>query len=433
MQALIPREYDDLLSNKPINLSAAGTRTSDLYYSVQNSSVEVLESTCNWSNVVSLTSRQFGANNQTNLPMSAFVGQLILHLRLPNVVVNQTLCRGWGLRMIRAIRFQFGSSATAPILLTRQAIVHALMSQCHTEEKRSEMLKLCGEEYLAVPSQPSGGLAVTTDAYVPIPIPFSTVCEKLMYDTTILGQPIAIFIDFEQNARSVYGGSATMPTEFLTAELLIRQQQLSDQSKSLRNIMNLDPTVMYAYPFILSQGYETPQFPGKISGMKCSVQLNQFQNSDLLGIVLSVQRVADVSPSGSNSPNPFHLSELSDVEVTYNGGMIFQLPAKSYKACATYMGDQQASYYQGSVIAAGTTAPFVSAPANEYLLFLDFTQIRSACMQDHLFNSWRIPPGNVLNFNFYTELEDVNYIAYYTCFYNGIVQAQGGTAMVLTA
>lgn len=432
------REYDDLLSNKRPNLSAPGTRTTSLYYSSENSSVEVLESTCDWSNKISLTSLQFGGSNQVNMPMSAFIGQLILHLRVPNLLANQSLCRGWGLRMIRQIRFQFGTSASTPIILTQQAIWHALMAQCHTEEKRSYLLKLCGQEYLLPQVALPGEEVPTLDAYVPIPIPFSTICEKLMYDSTILGQPITVFIDFEENARVVYGGSATPPTSFDVAEMLVRQQRLSDQSKSLKNILQADPSMMYSYPFIMALGYETNgPFEGKraVDGV-VNVQLNQFQNSDLLGIVVSVQKVTDVNPVGFNSPNPFHLDDVYNINMTYNGASIFQWPAKSYKAIATYMGGQQASFYQGSYIDAkpAGTNPFISNPVDESLIFFDFTQERSACLGQEMQNSWRIPPGNVLNLSFNTTLgAGTQYRCFYTCFYNSIVVAQSGTSNIFTS
>lgn len=437
--AMPGREYDDYLSNKRPNLSAPGSRLSDLYYSDGNSSVEVLESTCDWSNRISLTSKTFGSSNQVNLPMSAFVGQVILHLQAPAILLtNQSLARGWGLAMIRQIRFQIGTSASSPILLTKQAIWHFLMAQCHTSEKRSELFKLCGEEYLRPPLAPVDGAVPTIDAFIPIPLPFSTVCEKLMYDTTILGQPITLFIDFEQNPRVAYGGSAAPPASFDIAELLIRQQRLYDPSKGLRNIMRQYPAYMYTYPWIMALGYQTNgTFEGvaRGQGTRCSVQFNQFQNSDLLGIIMCVQRVTDLTPESNSTPNPFVVDDIEDVEMTYNGATIFQLPGKSYRAISTYLGDQQAQYYEGSVVLQGSISPFISVPQNQYLVYFDFAQQRSACSQSHMYNTWRIPPGNVLNVSFFTSQGGPThkYQCFYTCLYNSILTAQDGVSNIFTA
>jgi len=433
---LPPREYDEYLTNKRPNLSAAGTRVSDLYYSVANSSVEVLESTCDWSNKISLTSLVFGASNQVNLPMSAFVGQVILHLRLPALAsVNQSLARGWGLALIRQIRFQIGTSASSPILLTKQCIWHFLMSQCHTAEKRSELVKLCGQEYLTPPLAPINGAVPVIDAFIPLPLPFSTLCEKLMYDTTIIGQPITLFIDFEQNARAAYGGSATPPTGFDTAELLVRQQRLYDTSKSLKNLMISHPECMYTYPWVMALGYQTN---GDITGIargagRVTVQLNQFINSDLLGIVFCVQRISDINPTGNSTPNPLIVDDIEDIEMTYNGAMLFQLPGKSYRAISTFLGDQQAQYYDGSVVAAGSATPFISTPSSQYLTFFDFAQIRSACFQSHMSNTWRVPPGNNINISFNTSQTGVQYRCFYTCLYNSIITAQEGISNIFNS
>lgn len=432
--SLAEREYDDYLSDKAPNLSAAGTRVSDLYYNYMNSTVEVLESTCDWSSKISLQTLQFNSTNQVNLPMSAFVGLMVLRLTLPNLVANQSLCRGWGLRMIRSIRFQFGSSTSTPIYLTQHAIWHQLMASCSTEEKRSELLKLCGQEYLAPAVAPPGGVVPTIEAFVPIPVPFSQVCQKLMFDTTMLGQPIVTIFEFESSPTAIYGGTGVQPTAFLTAELLVHQQRLADQSKALSTAMKMNPSLLYSYPFIQALGYEVSgRISGSTSGNTINVQLNQFQNSDLLGIVFCVQRVEDLTPTGTNSPNPFHLDPITDIQVTYNGGMIMQYPGMSHKAISTYMGKEQASFYQGSVISPGG-APFVSTPVDEYLVYFDFTQERACSCQDHMSNTWRIPPGNVLNVSFNTQYgSSQQYRCFYTCFYNATVVVQAGVSNVLTA
>lgn len=440
------RAYDDYLSEKAPSLSAPGTRVSDLYYSYMNSTVEVLESTCDWSNKISLTSLSFGSQNQVMLPMNSFVGQLILHLRLPNLAANQTVCRGWGLRMIKSIRFQFGTSTSTPIILTQQAIWHQLFASCSTEEKRSELFRQCGiwaAGPLAVPPNTGtltypGAQVPTLDAFVPIPVPFSQVCEKLMFDTTMLGQPISLIIEFETNARAIYGGNPAPPTAFLIADLLVRQQRLADQSKSLSTAMKIDPNVMYSYPFIQALGFETNgPFTGSTTGNTLSVQLNQFQNSDLLGIVFCVQRVFDLSPAGNDVPNPFHLDPITDVRMTYNGAMIMQYPGLSYRAISTFLGKEAASFYQNSYsyLDAGTgNIISIANGFDEYLVFFDFTQERACSCQDHMSNTWRIPPGNVLTVSFNTQAGNpVQYRCFYTCFYNATVVVQAGVSNVLTA
>lgn len=435
MQRDEPREFDQYLTNKVPNLSAAGSRISDLYYDESNSTVDVIESQCDWGYVQALTSPNFGTTSNFFQPLGDFTGICMLHLRLPNLVANQSLARGWGLAAIRSIKFQLGASSTSPITLSKQAIWHFLLSQCSTEEKRSQLLRLCGEEYLLPAVAPPGEDVPTIDAYVPLPFPFSTVCDKLMYDSGLLSQPIQVSVELESSARTFYGGTATPPTAFTVAEFMLRQQRVADKSRLLKGPMMANPALMYSYPFILTQGVQV----GPIAGVRASdngrvlVQLISPMNADLLGITIGVQRVLDTNPTGTDSPNPFHLDDISNILLQYNGSNLFQLPGKSYKAISAYMGDQQASYYQGSVIAPGA-APYISTPVDENLVHFDFTQVRSACIHSHMANCFRIPPGNSLNLSFNTSQgAGTQYNVFGVLYYNSIILTQGGTTEIYTA
>jgi hypothetical protein len=312
-----------------------------------------------------------------------------------------------------------------------------------TREKRSQLLDLCGG-FASAPqlANTAGGPTpqpYINEAFVPIPIPFSTICEKIMFDSTLLGQPITVFIDFENSASAIYGGTDATPSAFLVAELMVRQQVLADASKSFRNVMISRPELHYTYPFIMSIGYQTNgNFAGArpVDGL-CNVQFNQFQNSDLLAIAFCVQKVTDVTPVYPNSPNPFKCDKISNIQVTYNGSMLFQLPGAAYRAISTYLGNQQASDYDNVYVgqsAVPGTAPFIVTQGFDTLVVLDFTNLRSTCMQDHLYNTWRIPPGNVLNVTFNTsEGPLTQYQCFYTCFYNAVVDVAAGTANVMTS
>lgn len=428
-------DYHAFLSEKPALLTAPGSLISNLYYNKHNSSIEAVQSTTMWSNKINLPSTSFGASNIINLPMNMFIGQLVLRLRLPQVVANQTVALGWGLAMISQIRFQMGTSSSTPIIMTGKALWHYLMAQCPTEEKRSQLLQFCGLGWTqpSPTNVPSGQSYI--EAFVPISAPFSSLCEKLFFDTTLIGQPITIFIDFVSSAKAIYGGSAAAPTGFIDATLMMRNMNLADAGKSLRNVLNADPKLIYSYPFTMALGFEVSStFTGIQEGDgQVTVQFNQFQNGDLTGIVFCVQNVTDLSPSGVNAANPFHLDPITNVVVTYNGGSIFQLPGAGYAAVATYMGDQQASNYQNvTVVVGGGGTQFTPTNQNEFLVFLDFSQVRQACMQDHLVNTWRIPPGNVLTVQFNTSQgSGQTYRCFYTCFYNAVVAVQDGTTNIL--
>jgi hypothetical protein len=427
--------YDALLSNKPVNLNAPGTKYTGIYYSRDNSAVEVIQSTYNFSQKISLSSRQFGSSNSIVLPNSQFLSTVMLRLRLPVPVANQSIARGWGIRMIRTLQYQLGSASTTPVILTGEGIFQFLMSQCDSRVKRSQMLRFCGEQYTVVPVPPLGGAPPIVEAYIPLPLPFSSLCGKLPLDTSLLSQPVSITIDFEENARCIYGGSAAVPTAFLEADLVLRQQALDDASKSLRNVMMANPALIHAYPMIMAVEHAVPgTFTGSVSSSSpVIVPFNSFQNADLLGISFRVAATTDYSPTGNNSPNPFHCERLRDIVIKYNGGILAQYPGESYIAADAYLPDQHASGWEGSIIAAGTTTPFGTSPTDEYLVYIDFTRLRAACYHDMVENTWRIPPGGQLEVSFTTPRDDVTYLCRYTAYYNAVADIQFGSTSILTA
>lgn len=422
---------DAILSNKHALLSSLGTKYNDLYYSAANSSVSLVETTFAWQNIISLSSLTFGSSSQINIPIDQFVQECILHLRLPTTQSNETLCRGWGYAMLESLSYTLGASNSTQIVLQGDSILQAVMAQCTTAEKRSEIMRLAGEEQLSAPTTTPAGETPYMDAYILLPLPMSTACDKLPLDSTLLSNNIVVGINFKQ-ASAIYGGSATHPSAFTVGELMLRQGKLSNQAASLRQEMIAHPDMLYSYPFIHMQNFTSPIFAGALQAnyRGCTVQLNAFANADLVGIAFWVVREVDKSPSSNNSPSPFNCDDISNVLITFNGTTLFNFPYKSYKLTNSVIGDQQSSYFQNSIIASGSAAPFTSSPKDCYPVFLDFARLRSACMQEHLFNTFRIPNQNI-TVAFNTEYDSsVNYRLYATYMYNGVAEFQSGTSAI---
>lgn len=424
---------DAILSTKNAILSSGGTKYNDLYYSMANSSVSLLECTFGYQNIITLPSLQFGSSSQINIPIDQFIGEIILHLRLPNLQANETLCRAWGYAMLQSIGYTFGNSNSTQIVLQGQSILQSIISQISDPMKRLEAMRLAGEEHLAPLIAQPGEDTPTVDAYLVIPLPFSTMCDKLPVDSTMLSTNITININFNQNPTTIYGGSATHPTSFLRAEVMLRQGKLSNQAASIRGKMLAEPELSYAYPFIHTQYFQSSLFQGKRESdgyQGCSVDLNAFPNADLVGISFFVVKDTDVNPTGGNSPNPFNADDISNVLVTFNGSTLFNLPAKSYKLTNMALGEQSASYYGNSIIAAGTANPFISYPKDCYMVYLDFARARSMCMHSHFFNTFRLP-NQVLRIQFNTTLgSSTNYRLYGTYYMNGVVEFKNGTSAI---
>jgi hypothetical protein len=428
---------DQILSTKPVMLSAPGFAYNDLYYSTYNSSLSLLEATANWQNVISLSSLTFGGSSQLLLPTDQFVQHAVLRLRLDNLNANVVVPRGWGYAMLNSISYILGSSSSTSIVLNTDSILQTVLAQCKTAELRDEILRLGGEEQKGPLVAPSGEAVPYLEAFVLLPMPFSSLCsETLPIDTTMLSNNIAINIIFN-TADAIFGGSGTKPAAFLAAELMLHQIKLSDQSASLRRDMINKPGLVYSYPFIHHQSFSSPSFTGVRTsdpGTPCSVQLNQFANADLTGITLWVVSDADKFPGSSNTPNPWNCDNISNILVQFNGSTLFRMNGSAFKLCQMLSAPYGAGYFENSVVAAGTTAPFTSTPKNCYPVYLDFARLRASCIEaEHMFNTIRFPNQNLI-ITFNTQFgSGVTYRLYATYHYNAIAAFADGVSSIMIA
>jgi len=227
------------LTTSKASLQSLGTKYNDLYYQEANSTASAVECTFNWSNAITLNSLSFGSNTQVLFPIDQFASSVVLHLRLPVTTANQTLPRGWGYAFMSYIAWTMGASSTTQVVLQGPSIWQTIAAQCDTAERRSEMFRAAGEEQLGIPPVIIGQDAITYfDAYVLLPLPFSTGCgsEKLGFDTTLLSNNISLQIGFNP-AASVYGGSdPILHSSFMTAELILRQGKLTNQAASQQRL-----------------------------------------------------------------------------------------------------------------------------------------------------------------------------------------------------
>ena len=423
---------DAVLSTKRSVLSSGGTRYNDLYYNAMNSSVSLLECTFEYNQIQSLPSLQFGSTSTINIPNDQFIDVVILHLVLPAIVANQSICRGWGYRMIKSVAWTLGSSNSTQIYLQTDSIFQFIMGQALSAEKRLELLRLSGEEILAPQVPLVGEDAPLVEAFLVLALPFSTICDKLPLDTTMLQNNIQIQIQLENNPYAVYGGTGIVPSSFITAELIYRMGKLSDQSKSLRREMILSPNLMYSYPFCHAQSFLTPSFTGQNFGSGNIVQLdlNTFANADLLAISLGVVLNTDKSPTSLSTPNPWNYADIYNVRLEFAGQTLFQYPGKMYRLSNMLTGgDQEASQIPGSIVLAGNTQPFSSVPKDNYLVWFDFSRLRSTCLHSHLFNTWRLT-NQTLRLTFNTPLTGIQYTAYMTYYFNAFAELQNGTSAI---
>jgi hypothetical protein len=423
---------DALLSTKRSLLSALGTKYNDLYYSAANSSVSLVEATAGWQNIISIPGGNFGVTQQINIPIDQFIQSVVLHIQLSfngttTVPTDFACASGWGYALLNYINFTFGASATTAITLSGPSLWAAISAQCDMKEKRNELFMQGGQAIF--------GTGFTSpniiDAYITIPLPFSTACDKLPVDSTLLSNNIVVTFAFNQLSSIAPKGYSSNTVAFSACECMLRQIKLSSQEMSIRQSMIAMPSLMYSYPFIHYQHYQ-PAVVGPTSStyQQNTFLLNAFTNGDLLGIVLWFVDVTDLPGGGATGqvPAPFKIAQVNDIQVELNGVALFRLPAQSYRATNCLIGDQGNSSYD-VVYPIGTAATYTQGQAGAYPIYLDFSRCRSACVQDEMFNTWRIPNQN-LSVKFTDPVGSRTLQPYAMYMYNGVIEFQSGTSAV---
>lgn len=412
------------LRSKRALLANPGIRLDDVYYSAMNTTVELAEVTYNFGRFnQSLSNSQFGGQSQIIIPNSSLVSTVYLYLQAPALVANQTLPRGWGYAALASINFLLGSSNVSLVQLSGQNVLQVLLAQCDTDSKRSDLIRYGGEETF-------GPTAFFPECCLVLPFPWSSIngeYAKKPYDSRMLENPITLQIAFNQSDR-IYGGSGVRPVGFTQARVMVKQGDFAQPSQSLSTALKMRPDMHYCYPFTYQQVGQVANFVAS-AGAPVSVNLLGFINGDLVGITVSVSLQSDLTPTGGNTPNPFNYLPLQDVQLAFNGQIMYFAPGVvSYKLFATD-GELTSGKFSGSIVAPGAVAPFTSTPVDSYLLYIDFSRCRSASYEDHYPNVWRIGTNTlVLTFILPSLALPVPCVMNATYYYNGCFLTQNGVS-----
>ena len=273
----------------------------------------------------SLSSLQFGSSSDINIANFDFLGSCYLQVKLPLLPAGVTLPQAFLLHAIDYITFSWGTSNISLVKISGQDMLHHNYMACETKEKRDKMMLLAG----AV-SPISGAIGIVNHtATILLKFPWSVMsCDerKKLFDTRLLDTNMLIQIAFNP-VEKICGWAAGVvpPASFLSAELLIKQNELSDHSRSLYTKMKADKSAIYHYPFQHLQTGTIERFVSDGTPQDVDFELTSFLNSDLIGILFSVCRTKDISRQTDNypHPNPFELSKVTNVKLEYNGQVLF--------------------------------------------------------------------------------------------------------------
>lgn len=413
------------LSQKRVLLANPGTKLDNIYYNKMNTLVEMTEVTYNHGRLnVALSSITFGGQSQVIIPNNNLLSDTYLHLELPDLVADQSICRGWGYAAIDHINYLFGSSNVAQQQIRGDTLIQVLLGQCNNSEKKNELFRLGGAEKLA-----SDGEIMSADLL--LPFPWSSASgehDKKPFDTSLLNNPITVTVAFKRS-EAIYGGTGARPSQFNVASMYFKQGELANKDQSLRVEAMKNPNLKYAYPFIHHQSYIPARFTGNdgaLGGVN-SIPLLSFINADLLGISIGIIRDSRKNPTANSSPSPFAYDTMKNIKLLFNGQVMYDAPREMFKLIN--MGSQTgASYFHNSVIQSGNVAPFNSDPIDTYVLYIDFSRVRAISYDGEYQNVWRIG-NNTLSLEFNTETTEV-YTMACTYHYNGVAEVQRGETRI---
>ena len=410
---------EQYLTDKKVILNAPGMKISNVYYSKGNSTVDSAEVTWNYGRFSqSLTSMQLGAQSSLIFPRASILRNVLMHFQLPAIVSDQTIPRGWGYHMIRNISYLFGSSTQVQI--NGQSHFQSVMLSACSVEKRNELLSIGGAEQLVPTTGP-------IDAYINLDLPWSSMGKgKKGIDQLMLDSAIQVSIQLN-DANRLYGGTGVRPTSLLQGRMVLVQGEFTYREHSLSNALRQNLSYRYSYPYIHKQSVVLTKTC--TASQPQTVSLQGFQNGDLLMVSVGFVKTSDVYDATLNSRNPFNYAAVNDVELLYNGTLMYNSPKQLYKLYS--MIDSDPGYVQNSLIAPGTVAPFISTAIDSYLIHMPFTPANplpfGESTDSHFYNTWRIG-SNTMNLTFTTD-ETADYTLYLTYYYNSIASINGNVVL----
>jgi len=447
-------EADYLTKGKMPLLNAPGASYSGLLVSTYNSTIDDIESVFmqgHFSQTV--PSLNFGTQNQIRIDNSLYLYTTELFLELyPEISAadnrnpnsgQATDCLqsdtfvpdGWGYNAIDYIEYTIGSSNTIQ-RISGEANWMMVAAQCRNAQHRTEMWQLGGT--FTNPAVGAGQAQPAIRAYVMLTVPWSRACDNLPYPADIVTNPINIIIKFKSQS-SIVLGKGVKRTDFSQAIVTARQAQV-DRSKSIRNLMAADSSLVYSYPATSVKQYSITGIQGSTKpSTQVSVQIQNIENADLLGIAFYLVRDIDVT-GGANlnpsqpavQPNVWNTAEITNIDLMYNGNFLYRSnnQGQMFKL-ANMDGPQEKSSWENSIVLDSANSPWNTYKKDCYFTYIDFSRYRAACLPMDIPNVPRYPSQQFQVF-FSTPTTET-YTLVYAYFYTAMISAQGGVTTFYTA
>lgn len=419
-------------TNTIADLDDEGSSLSNLYYKDSDVVVSELETTVTVGRYKqSLTSLAFGSTAEISIPNQDFLSDVYLHLQTPTLPPGAALSSQWSYSAIKSLRYQWGSSNVSQVSISGESLYMRNFKQAETKEKRDLVGNLAGT--LQLGNNLTSPIAAQ-DGLILLPTPWSMLStddKKKPYDTSLLTSNILIQIVFEESTSFISVNSAVvLPNAFLKGEILLKQETLTDKSKSLRNTLKNNANIMSQFPYVHQQD-GTQRYLNNINiEQEVKVDLNSFITSDLLGLIFYVVPTRDIKRTGTSMAdytgivNKFNMLDCTDIKLEYNGAVLMDLPARMSELMEVSMGHGSIT---GNYAGLAYTDPNTSAfAATQHMYYLPFTQNKSLHFSQKYNNTARYSQ-QTLSLTFTPSLPaQTDLVLYTTYLYNGIAASHDG-------
>lgn len=377
------------VANKVPILNAPGKLKNELYYDVDSTTIQEVEVTGVTGRFSqSLTSLNYGSVSQITIPSANFLSTTFLHMELEPLLVNQSVCGGWGYSIIRNVNFNWSGANISSLSLSGESMRQIAILESNRTKAEARVGRIGGEPIAVGPSTKN----LTSTLCLALPwsnMDYTENGKKKPYDTSLLNGPITISIELYPASR-IFGGTAVLPTSLRRAEVFTREYVLQDRGNSIRGQLMANPDLVYNYPFVHKQ---SPSIIYNLKSLESNtVDLTSFLNSDLLGISFAVKNKRDLQINGfaAGSPANSNVSvQCTDIELSYNGQSVYKCPGRSAELINMLYSDDQCGVVSDAYITMGT--PFVSLPIQSYVYLIPFGSDKNMSFRQMYDNTARYP------------------------------------------
>lgn len=418
------------------NLSAIGSEEDLLYYSAEQVKVSSVE----FGNRVgkykrSLNSLNFGGTSEVKIPNWDFVSNVYLQATISGIPLAASLPDGWLFASIRSISYTWGTSNNSLLKIDRYDLIHHNILSCETKEKKSRMLELSG----VVKEEGEATTSATAQILLKFPWSKMSKCQKRKaYDSRLLNDPIVLTIEFNDSTKFMgYANSiaSTIPTAFSSAQVLLKQNELSNHADSLATEMMRDSSLKYNFPFVHLQTGTQNRFnvPSEDVDYEIRTQLLGFLSTDLIGILFSVVRSTDETKPTDGHINPLYLWDVQNVRLEYNGQILMDYPGNmlSLDMLTQDIGDDRFDF---AALDRTTGQEPTTLPKQGYVYYLQFTQHKNLSFMEEFNNTESFssqPLDLIFTFNTDIPTTNVDHILHTTYLYNAYTSTSAGTTRVM--